>query len=141
MPGPEKIVLLVRNSLIALHQAIQTGNFTVLRDLGAPGFREANSAAKLSASFADLSSKKINLGATAVLVPELTQPPSIDEGKGMLHLQGRFPGDEMQIDFELLFQAIDGQWRLFGLSVQPSAGSHPPIASPAPGSTALKETE
>ena len=38
MPDAEKIVLLLRNTLITLNDAIQTGNFTVLRDRGAPGF-------------------------------------------------------------------------------------------------------
>jgi hypothetical protein len=48
MPDAEKIVLLLRNTLITLNDAIQTGNFTVLRDMGAPGFRDANSAGRLS---------------------------------------------------------------------------------------------
>jgi hypothetical protein len=36
MPDAEKIVLLVRTTLITLNDALQTGNFTVLRDIGAP---------------------------------------------------------------------------------------------------------
>ena len=40
MPDAEKIVLLLRTTLITLNDAMQTGNFTVLRDMGAPGFRE-----------------------------------------------------------------------------------------------------
>jgi hypothetical protein len=53
MPDAEKIVLLLRASLLTLNDALQTGNFTVLRDMGAPGFRDANTAARLSQSFAD----------------------------------------------------------------------------------------
>lgn len=45
MPDAEKILLLVRNTLISLNDAIQTGNFTVLRDKGAPGFCERRHAA------------------------------------------------------------------------------------------------
>ena len=36
MPDAEKIVLLLRVTLITLNDAVQTGNFTVLRDMGAP---------------------------------------------------------------------------------------------------------
>ena len=49
MPDAEKIVLLLRTTLITLNDALQTGNFTVLRDMGAPGFRDANTAARLGA--------------------------------------------------------------------------------------------
>jgi hypothetical protein len=41
----------------------------------------------------------------------------------MLRLKGYFPGEPVQINFELLYQAVDGRWRLFGLSVQPSSSS------------------
>src|SRR5579885_3484421 len=48
MPDAEKIVLLLRTTLLTLNDALQTGNFTVLRDKGAPGFRNANTPAQLS---------------------------------------------------------------------------------------------
>ena len=54
MPDAEKIVLLVRTTLITLNDALQTGNFTVLRDIAAPGFREVNTAGRLAQSFSDL---------------------------------------------------------------------------------------
>jgi hypothetical protein len=41
----------------------------VLRDVGAPGFSEANSAARLSQSFSDLASKGIDLSAVTVIAP------------------------------------------------------------------------
>lgn len=85
LPDAEKIVLLVRNSLITLNDALQTGNFTVLRDRGAPGFREANSAARLSQIFSDLVAKKVDLSAVAVVAPQLSQGPGLDKEKGMLH--------------------------------------------------------
>jgi hypothetical protein len=135
MPGPEKVVLLVRNSLITLNNALKTGNYTVLRDIGAPGFREANSAARLAQIFADLGAKNIDLSAVAVITPQLTQQPSLDPEKGMLHLKGYFPGKPVQIDFELLYQAVNGQWRLFGISVQPGAPGSEQKNSEASGST------
>jgi hypothetical protein len=118
MPDAEKIVLLLRNTLITLNDAIQTGNFTVLRDRGAPGFRDANSAASLSQAFADLASRGLDLSAVSVISPQLTETPTLEQG--MLHLKGFFQGQPVQIDFELSYQAVDNHWRLFGLSVQPA---------------------
>ena len=58
----------------------------------------------------------------------------------MLHLKGYFPGQPVQIDFEMLYQAVDGHWRLFGLSVQPGAHTSAPAARATdPTSTAVKK--
>src|SRR6266702_4668463 len=45
------VLMLIRSTLLALDQANKTGNYTVLRDLGAPGF-QANTAARLAEIFA-----------------------------------------------------------------------------------------
>lgn len=136
MPDAEKIVLLLRTTLITLNDAIQTGNYTVLRDKGAPGFREVNSAARLSQSFSDLASKNVDLSVVTVLAPQLTEPPGLDQQKGMLHLKGYFPSSPVQINFEVLYQSVAGHWQLFGLSVQPSAPAPAPqTASGAPESS------
>ena len=123
MPDAEKIVLLLRTTLSTLNDALQTGNFTVLRDMAAPGFRDANTAARLAQSFSDLASKRVDLSPTSIIAPQLTQPPGLDKQKGMLHLKGYFPGQPVQINFEMLYQAVDGRWRLFGLSVQHGTGN------------------
>jgi len=119
MPDADKIVLLLRNTMITLNDAIQTGNFTVLHDIGAPSFRDANSAARLSREFTDLASRGVDLSATSIITPKLAEPPTLDQQKGMLHLKGYVPGQPVQIEFEVLYQAVNGQWRLFGLSIQP----------------------
>lgn len=121
MPDAEKIVLLLRTTLLTLNDAIDTGNFTVLRDKGAPGFRQANSAARLSQAFSDLASKGVDLSAVSIIAPQLVEPPLLDQQKGMLRLKGYFPSQSVQINFEVLYEAVDGRWRLFGLSVQPGA--------------------
>ena len=141
MPDAEKIVLLLRVTLITLNDAVQTGNFTVLRDMGAPGFREANTAARLSQSFSDLAAKGVDLSSVSIIAPQLSEPPSLDQAKGMLHLKGYFPGAPVQINFEMLYQAVDGRWRLFGLSVQPGPPTSPAPAAKAtdPASTAVKK--
>ncbi len=125
MPDGEKIVLLLRNTLITLNDALQTGNFTVLRDRGAPSFRDANSAARLSQAFADLASRSIDLSAVSIIAPQLTEAPTFDQKTGILRVKGYFPGEPVQINFEMFYQSVGGQWRLFGLSVQPSSSTTP----------------
>lgn len=130
------MLILVRTSLLALDQANKTGNYTVLRDLGAPGF-QANNAARLAEIFANHRNDGIDLAGIAVLEPQLTLLPQI-EPTGMLHMAGFFPSVPMQVNFELLFAPSDRQWKLFGISVALSKGgpqapetpSEPPEAIP-----------
>lgn len=137
MPDAEKIVLLLRNTLITLNDALQTGNFTVLRDRAAPGFRDANSAAKLGQAFSDLAARRIDLSTVSVSTPQLTENPAIDQQQGMLRLKGYFPLRPTPVTFEVLYQSVDGRWRLFGLSVQPASAVPPPRAATGmPGSPA-----
>jgi hypothetical protein len=131
MPDAEKIVLLLRATLLTLNDAVQTGNYTVLRDVAAPGFRDANNAARLAQIFANLAAQNLDLSTVSVIAPQLAEPPRIDPQNGMLHLKGYFPGQPVQIDFDILFQPVGGRWRLFGLSVQPTRASLSPAAPSA----------
>ena len=67
----------------------------------------------------------------------------------MLRLTGAFPTRPQQINFDLLFQHVGGQWRLFGISVatpqvpvqQPQAEAPkapPPKNAPPKGAPAPK---
>jgi hypothetical protein len=126
-------LILVRASLLALDQANKTGNYTVLRDLGAPGF-QVNTAAKLSEIFAQLRRDNLDLSGAAVTEPQITVAPEVT-ANGLLHMKGFFPGTGAQINFELLYAPVDGQWRLFGVSVglgqaAPAPAKNPPASRP-----------
>jgi hypothetical protein len=123
MPDKGKIVLLIRTALLTLNDALQSGNYTVLRDVAAPAFREANSAARLARIFSTLAESRIDLTLVAVMAPQLTAPPTIDPNTRMLHLKGYFPGQPVQLNFQLLYQPVAGRWRLFGLSVNPATSN------------------
>jgi hypothetical protein len=132
----EQALYLIRSTLLSLNDANRTGNYTVLRDLSAPDFQAANTAADLAQNFTDLRRRKFDLFSVALAAPQLTAPPALD-GNGMLRLAGFFPTRPQQINFDLLFQNAGGQWRLFGLSVstpQVSAQPQPeaPKAAPPP---------
>ena len=132
VPQPEVLLVLIRLSLVALRDAVKTGNFTVLRDLGAPTFQAANTAAQLGTIFADLRNKNIDLSPVVVVTPDLSEPPAITP-ENLLRLVGYFPTKPLQIKFLMLFQPVNGEWRMFGMSVD--------VAPPATAATdAAKKT-
>ncbi|WP_409188610.1 hypothetical protein [Bradyrhizobium sp. RDM4] len=122
------VLMLVRSSLLALDHANKTGNYTVLRDIGAPGF-QVNSAARLSEIFAKLRNDNLDLSGVAVIDPQLNLLPQI-EANGLMHMAGFFPSVPNQVNFDLAFAPVNGQWRLFGISV--SIGQSGPAAPTAP---------
>jgi hypothetical protein len=129
------VLMLVRSTLLALDHANKTGNYTVLRDLAAPGFQVGNNAARLAEIFAKLRTDKLDLAGVAVIDPQLSLLPQI-EANGMMHMAGFFPSVPSQVNFELIYAPVDGQWRLFGISVAlgqaaPAAPS-PPDPPPPP---------
>jgi hypothetical protein len=129
------VLMLVRSSLLALDHANKTGNYTVLRDIGAPGFQAANNPARLGDIFAKLRNDKVDLSGVAVIDPQLSLLPQI-ESNGMMHMAGFFPSVPSQVNFELMFAPVEGQWRLFGISV--AIGQSAPVA-PEPPATAAKQ--
>lgn len=126
------VLILVRSALLALDQANKTGNYTVLRDLGAPGF-QVNTAARLGEIFAKQRNDNIDLSGVAVIDPQLSLLPQI-EANGMLRMAGFFPSVPSQVNFELEFAPVKGQWRLFGIGVTigQMAPTPPDTAPPAP---------
>ena len=135
VPAPEVLLVLIRTTLVALNQAVYTGNFTVLRDLGSPAFQAANSPAQLGVIFAGLRNRNIDLSPVVVVTPELSEPPLITP-EHVLRLVGFFPTKPLQVQFQMLFQPVNGQWRLFGMAVDAvaapvAAAAAPPAPSPA----------
>ena len=128
----EQALYLIRSTLLTLHDANRTNNYPVLRDLAAPDLQAKNTAADLSQVFADLRQRKADLTGVALAPPQLTATPSLDSNR-MLRLVGYFPTTPLQINFELLFQNVEGRWRIFGISVAtPPAPPPPPAQSKAP---------
>jgi hypothetical protein len=122
------VIILIRSTLLALDHANKTGNYTVLRDLGSPGF-QANTDARLAEIFASERKDNIDLSGVAVLDPQLTVLPQI-EANGMMRMAGFFPSMPTQVNFELAYASVNRQWRLFGVSV--TLGQAAPVAPPPP---------
>jgi hypothetical protein len=131
------VLILIRSTLLALDQANKTGNYTVLRDIGAPGF-QSNSAARLGEIFAKLRNDNLDLSGVAVIDPQLNLLPQI-EPNGLMHMAGFFPSVPSQVNFDLSFAPVNGQWRLFGISV--SIGQSGPAAPEPPPSPSVAQKQ
>jgi hypothetical protein len=128
----DQSLYLIRTTLLTLNDANRSGNYSVLRDLAAPGFQTKNTAADLAQSFADLRLRNFDLFSVALAAPQLSSAPTLD-ATGMLRLTGLFPTRPLQINFDLLFQDVGGQWRLNGIAVStPEFKAQPEAAKPPP---------
>jgi hypothetical protein len=124
----EQALYLIRSTLLTLNDANRSGNYTVLRDLASPGFQAKNSASDLAQSFSDLRRRNFDLFAVAIMAPQLTVPPAVNQN-GLLVLAGYFPTQPKQIRFELLYQVVNKRWRLEAISV--ATPDAPPAQTPA----------
>ncbi|MEY9462050.1 hypothetical protein ABH973_002463 [Bradyrhizobium ottawaense] len=122
----EQALYLIRSTLLTLNDANRTGNYTVLRDLAAPDFQARNTAADLALNFLDLRRRNFDLYGAALLAPQFSDAPALDQ-RGMLRLAGYIPTRPQQIQFDLTFQTVAGQWRLIAIAI-----STPEAASPQP---------
>lgn len=120
----------LRTTLLTLNDALRSDNFTVLRDISSTPFRGAYTAGGLSRLFSGLARQGIDLSAVAVLTPTLSEPPAVDAKKGALRLRGQFAGNPVGIEFDLVFAAEAGRWKVLDLSVQPGAARVPSTGAP-----------
>ena len=128
----EQALYLVRSTLLTLNDANRSGNYTVLRDLAAPDFQARNTAADLAQTFSDLRRRNFDLYGAALLAPQLTVVPALDQS-GMLHLAGYIPTRPQQINFDLVFQVVGNRWRLYSISIAtPEAAPAQPQAQVPP---------
>ena len=71
------LTVIIKDAFIALQHANMTGNYSVLRDMGTPVFRENFDQAALAAAFANLRARKIDLSPAYYLSPNLTKRPEL----------------------------------------------------------------
>jgi hypothetical protein len=144
-PTPHQVTIsvaalaaLIKGTVTALDQANLTGNYSVLRDLGTPLFREKYDQAALTQAFADLRARKLDLSPALLVSPNLKRPEFKD---GEMVLTGYFPAQPLNIAFDLRFAQFEGVWRLawIGVDAVPPANQAMAAAQPrAPVKTARK---
>jgi hypothetical protein len=140
VPVPDDLEMskLIWSTMAAVDHANLSGNYSVLRDLAAPGFQMANDPAKLTQIFASLRQSGVDLSNTLLLAPTYSVPPRLEQ-PGLLRVRGMFGLRPTAIAFDLYFQWINGRWRLFGVSIAPATiATQQPGPPPAPAPVAPK---
>ena len=131
MPDTYGLMILIRSTLLAVNHANLTGNYTVLRDLGTPGFQQSNNPARLADVFRGLRERNLDLSPVALLDAKLRRQPSLAPN-GRLRLTGFFPSKPEQVNFDLTFYYRNDRWRLDGIALNTTANE---AAGPAPSKT------
>jgi hypothetical protein len=135
VPVPNELELskLIWSTMAAVDHANQAGNYSVLRDLSAPGFQVNNDSARLAQVFSQLRGQNIDLSNCLLLAPTYTATPT-QTSPGVLRVQGYFGLRPTAIAFDLYYQWTAGKWRLFGVSISPrrlaAEQPGPPVAPP-----------
>ncbi len=136
VPDDMRLVLMVRNAVVALNQANITGNYSVLREMGTANFQMTNSPARLAEIFATLRAHKIDMTPVMVFNPKFTTGPALD-GQ-VLHVAGFFPTTPEQVQFDLAYQHMGEQWLLAGISISVTPAIEGAQASAAPAGQLLQ---
>ncbi len=134
IPSEVELAKMVWTTMIAVDQANKAGNYSVLRDLAAPGFQAANDNARLTQIFAQLRASNVDLSNTLLTVPSYRSRPAMVQ-PDMLRATGFFPLRPTAIEFDLVYQWAGDRWRLFGVAVAPFQLLQPaeqPAAAPQP---------
>jgi hypothetical protein len=125
--GPE-LSMLVRTTIVALHHANITANYSVLHDLGDRQFQANFSQAALADMFRDFRQRGVSLAPAVLYDAQLEGQPLLTED-GLLRVVGYFPTEPQQIVFDVIYRSEDGMWRIDGINV----GTRPAdVASVAP---------
>jgi hypothetical protein len=132
-PDDPRLLLMVRNAIIALNQANLTGNYSVLRDMGTPNFQITNSSARLAEAFSTLRARKLDISPIMFFSPKFASPPLIQDGQ-VLRVTGVFPTTPEQVNFDIAFQLFGEQWMLAAIAVNvaPPGENVQAMAAPAP---------
>jgi hypothetical protein len=119
IPVPDQLALakLLWSTMTAVDHANKTGNYTVLRQLGSPGFQANNNDAALAATFAGIRQQRLDLSDTLLFEPIHEFAPGIVQG--VLRMRGMFRMRPTGVQFDLLYQWVQGGWRLHAVALRP----------------------
>lgn len=137
VPGDLELSKLLWSTMVAIDQGNQSGNYSVLRDISAPGFQINNDPSALANIFQGVRNARIDLSNALLVAPTYTSAPRILQGD-VLQVQGFFGLRPTMIQFDFQYQWFQGRWRLFGVSIRPAPMAQnipgPPSAPPQPSS-------
>ena len=107
----------VKYVVIAVDQANQTGNYTVLHGMGSDPFKKT-SPAELFKSFEGMRKSRLDLSSVLLYKPRLSTKPELVNG--VLRATGYFPTEPLKINFDIVWVLATDHLLLEGLSITPS---------------------
>ena len=116
VPSGIELAKLIWSTMAAIDHANQSGNYSVLRDISSPGFQLQNNAAQLSEVFRGVRESRIDLANTLLLAPSYSGAPQLLQAD-VFRVQGYFGLRPTAISFDLVYQWVQGRWRLYGVSI------------------------
>jgi hypothetical protein len=114
-PDQAGLARLVWSTMAAVDHANKTGNYSVLRGIGSPGFQASNGVNALSGLFTDLRGQGIDLSYTLSTEPAFEMAAVLPGG--LLRLRGAFRMRPQAVQFDLVYQWNQG-WTLHGIAVR-----------------------
>jgi len=127
------LLILIRQTLTALDLANKSGNYSILREISAPGFAAVHDASRLSTLFRNQRDRNLDYSGVLVYEPQITAGPEIT-AEGILRFAGVFPSAGSQISFQMYFSPVNGRWKLFGLVADMGPpGAVAPMEAPRTG--------
>ncbi len=138
VPDGFRLNMLIRTTLIALGQANQTGNYSVLRDLGTAQFQASNTDTRLGEIFATLRARNLDFSPVLFFDPKLVREPTV-QASGLLRLTGYIPTTPQRILFDMGFERAGEQWRLSAIVIDVQPAPAAAAAGKAPAPKASKE--
>lgn len=117
-PGQLELSKMIWSTMAAVDHANRAGNYSVLRDISAQGFQINNDAARLAEIFSGIRRSRIDLSNALLVPPTYTEAPQMVRDD-VFRVQGLFQLRPVSIGFDLYFQWEEGQWKLFGINIQP----------------------
>ena len=119
-PTPSQLELskLIWSTMAAVDHANRSGNYSVLRDISAQGFQINNDPARLAEVFSGIRRSRIDLSNALLIPPTYSEAPQ-QIREDVFQVKGLFQLRPISIGFEMYFQWEQGQWRLFGIDIQP----------------------
>ena len=140
MPSDAKLLILITSTLLAFDQANATANYTVLRDGAAPIFQQRNSPEHLAEIFSGLRARNLDLSAIVLHQPRLLRRPEMNE-EGLIRVTGFFPTEPERVNFDLIYQPVQGKWRLLGMAVEMTPAAAQPAAAAPPQARSAPSTD
>lgn len=117
-PGQLELSKLLWSTVIAVHHANTSGNYSVLRDISASAFQIKFNPTRLAELFGGLRRLNVDLSDALLVPPTYYDAPQM-VNPDTFRVRGIFQLRPIAVQFEAYYQWESGKWKLFGVEFKP----------------------